>query len=152
MENKSVYLNNNKYNNNSNKLNTTIFKSYMSNRNKVCNDLNKNNNFANYNTNVESMSLLSFDSSPIDNVKMKKYYSGYFSLRKDKSDNDYIPKQNKENNPKNDIKLEQIITLLSFEDLLVVEDKLNIVLNILKNGKKVQMNYLTFGTFFSLLH
>ena len=148
MENKSVYLNNNKYNNNSNKLNTTIFKSYMSNRNKVCNELNKNNNFANYNTNVESMSLLSFDSSPIDNVKMKKYYSGYFSLRKDKSDNDYIPKQNKENNPKNDIKLEQIITLLSFEDLLVVEDKLNIVLNILKNGKKSPNELFDLWNFF----
>jgi hypothetical protein len=120
----------------------------MSNRNKVCNELNKNNNFANYNTNVESMSLLSFDSSPIDNVKMKKYYSGYFSLRKDKSDNDYIPKQNKENNPKNDIKLEQIITLLSFEDLLVVEDKLNIVLNILKNGKKSPNELFDLWNFF----
>jgi len=136
MGNKSVYLNNNKYNSNSNKLNTTIFKSYMSNKNKICKDSNKNSNFLNYNTNVESMSLLSFDSNNNDNLKMKKYYSEYFSLKKEKSENDYIPKQNKENNQKNEIKLEQIITLLSFEDLLVVEDKLNIVLNILKNGKK----------------
>ena len=132
MENKSVYLNNNKYNNN-NKLNTTIFKSYMSNRNKL---EPKNNNFANYKSNGESLSLLSFDSKGNDNLKMKKYYSGYFSLRKDKPEYDYIPNENKESYSKNEIKLEQIITLLSFEDLLVVEDKLNIVLSILKNGKK----------------
>ena len=136
MENKSVFLNNNKYNNNTNQLNTSIFKSYMSNKNKINKNSIKNSNFPNCNTNIESMSLLSFDSNTNDNLKMKKYYSGYFSLRKDKSENDYIRKENKENSQKNEIKLEQIITLLSFEDLLVVEDKLNIVLNILKSGKK----------------
>ena len=53
----------------------------------------------------------------------------------------YSNKYQKTSTMKEEIKLEQIITLLNFEDLLILEDKLNLVLNILKTDKNSSNEY-----------
>ena len=113
---------------NNKKIDKTIFKSYILNNNPNVNDSFKINGYNKLTSgNNESMS---FESITIDNLNK---YCSYLSLKKDllNINNTEKPKQN------NDIKLEQIITLLNLEDLLIIEDKLNIILKILKNGKKV---------------
>ena len=62
----------------------------------------------------------------------------------------YSNKYQKTSTMKEEIKLEQIITLLNFEDLLILEDKLNLVLNILKTDKNSSNEYFDlFYYFFS---
>ena len=62
----------------------------------------------------------------------------------------YSNKYQKTSTMKEEIKLEQIITLLNFEDLLILEDKLNLVLNILKTDKNSSNEYFDlFDYFFS---
>ena len=124
------------------KIGSTIFKSYISNNNKNLNDsYGMNNNYFQINgLNNISSSILSYESKNCDNIKVKKHYNSYYNLNNHISNsinyNDLIKNDNQ--NQDNQIKLEQIITFLSFEDLLIIEDKLNIVLNILKNGKKTK--------------
>ena len=62
----------------------------------------------------------------------------------------YSNKYQKTSTMKEEIKLEQIITLLNFEDLLILEDKLNLVLNILKTDKNSSNEHFDlFDYFFS---
>ena len=133
-DNTSLYLNN-LYNKN---INTTIFKSYISNKNKSLNDSFKMNNYYKLNNlNTPSTNILSYESKNYDNLNLKKQYNSFLKFNNQIPNNlnfnDFI---NENDNQNNEIKLEQIITLLSFEDLLIIEDKLNIVLNVIKNGKK----------------
>ena len=133
-DNASLYLNN-LYNKN---INTTIFKSYISNKNKSLNDSFKMNSYIKLNNlNTPSTSILSYESKNYDNLNLKKQYNSFLNLNNQIPNNlnfnDFIIGNDNQNN---EIKLEQIITLLSFEDLLIIEDKLNIVLNVIKNGKK----------------
>ena len=120
-------INNKKINNN------TILKSYFLNNNNHLNESFKVNGYQKLtNGNNESTSLLSFESNTIDTLN--KLYS-CFSLKKD-SPNINININNNNEKRNNEFKLQQIITLLNLEDLLILEDKLNIILNNLKNGKK----------------
>ena len=118
----------------SKKKNITIFKCYMSNTNKTLNESNKRINYANSNRNIDSISLLSLDSNFSDNLKIRKYLSDFNKIKKGIQEKNICMINE---NQINDIKLEQIITLLSFEDLLILEDKLNIIFNLLKNNKKI---------------
>ena len=129
-QNQSLYINN-VY---SKKKNNTIFKCYMTNRNKILNKSNKYINSTNFNGNTESISLLNLDSNIHENLSIRKHFSGFINLKKGISGENSSINNEK---PNNEIKLEQIISLLSFEDLLILEDKLNIVFNLLKNGKKI---------------
>ena len=62
----------------------------------------------------------------------------------------YSNKYQKSSTMKEEIKLEQIITLLNFEDLLILEDKLNLVLNILKTDQNSSNEFFDlFNYFFS---
>ena len=60
----------------------------------------------------------------------------------------YSNKYQKTSTMKKEIKLEQIITLLNFEDLLILEDKLNLVLNILKTDKNSSNEYFDLSDYF----
>ena len=53
------------------------------------------------------------------------------------------------NNKENDeIKFEQIISLLSFEDLLIIEDKMNLILKVLEKGNKTYEEYFDLWNYF----
>ena len=166
--NNNTYQNENRYNNfsynNSNiynkKINNTIFKSYISNnQNKYLNsntNMNMNesyriNNYQNLtsytykgNNNLinasESPSVLTYNSKKVKQIN-------YQNLRDDFYTNEY---QTNRTILKEEIKLEQIITLLNFEDLLIIEDKLNLILNILKSDKNTSNEFFDlFNYFFS---
>ena len=51
-------------------------------------------------------------------------------------------------NENNDIKLEQILNMLSFEDLLILEDKFNLVLIVLEKGNKTYEEYFDLWNYF----
>ena len=51
-------------------------------------------------------------------------------------------------NENNAIKLEQIFNLLSFEDLLIIEDKFNLILIVLEKGNKTYEEYFDLWNFF----
>ena len=111
------------------KLNNSLYKSYISNQNKGLNDSYQMNSFIKQNNgNNDSLSLISFESNTIESLNK---YSSKFITTNEK--NNIIPCDILNTN---EIKLEQIIALLSLEDLLILEDKLYIVLQIFKNGKK----------------
>jgi hypothetical protein len=80
------------------------------------------------NGNNDSLSLISFESNTIESLN--KYSNKFITSNEI---NNIIPCDILNTN---EIKLEQIIALLSLEDLLILEDKLYIVLQIFKNGKK----------------
>ena len=111
------------------KLNNSLYKSYISNQNKGLNDSYQMNSFIKQNNgNNDSLSLISFESNTIESLN--KYSSKFITTNEI---NNIIPCDILNTN---EIKLEQIIALLSLEDLLILEDKLYIVLQIFKNGKK----------------
>ena len=111
------------------KLNNSLYKSYISNQNKGLNDSYQMNSFIKQNNgNNDSLSLISFETNTIESLNK---YSSKFSTKNEI--NNIIACDNLNTN---EIKLEQIITLLSLEDLLILEDKLYLVLQIFKNGKK----------------
>ena len=51
-------------------------------------------------------------------------------------------------NENNEIKLEQIFNLLSFEDLLIIEDKFNLILIVLEKGNKTYEEYFDLWNYF----
>ena len=51
-------------------------------------------------------------------------------------------------NENNDIKFEQILNLLSFEDLLIIEDKFNLILIVLEKGNKTYEEYFDLWVYF----
>ena len=111
-----------------NKLNNPTYKSYLSTQNKSLNDSSQLNSFIKLNNN-DSLSFISFETNTIESINK---FNSKFSTKKE------IPNNiiSYDNLNTNEIKFEQIISLLSFEDLLIIEDKLYIVLQIFKNGKK----------------
>ena len=153
------------------KMNSTIFKSYITNNNKYMNskmnesyinnyyiNFNGRYNDANktYNTNISNTinkintndSTVTYDSKYSNFHKLKSI--NYQNLRNDFFNNEYESNTNSSYNAKDEIKLEQIITLLNFEDLLIIEDKLNTVLNILKTDKNTSYEFFDlFNYFFS---
>ena len=145
-------INNNKKRSNiyNKKINNTIFKSYISNNNYKknnfkesdinnyyinfngrYNDINKtyNTNLTNNNT-TESMTTYDSKYNNINKIKNINYQNLRNNIFKKEQEN-----SNNINLIKEEIKLEQIITLLNFEDLLIIEDKLNSILNIIKTDK-----------------
>ena len=96
-----------------------------------------NNNLINAS---ESPSVLTYNSKKVKQIN-------YQNLRDDFYTNEY---QTNSTILKEEIKLEQIITLLNFEDLLIIEDKLNLILNILKSDKNTSNEFFDlFNYFFS---
>ena len=152
------------------KLNNTIFKSFISNNNKYMktntNESYVNNYYINfngryndvnktYNTNITSTnnkintneSIMTYDSKN-NNINKRKSLN-LQNLRNDFFNNQYY-NINSVNYVKEEIKLEQIITLLNLEDLLIIEDKLYTVLNILKSDKNTSEEFFDlFNYFFS---
>ena len=165
-------INNNKKSNIYNKkLNNTIFKSYISNQyiNSNLNELyiNNNNNYINknqrhninntFNNNLTNTnkrinttdSITNYDSK-FNNITTNKVKNiNYKNLRNDIFNSEYESTTSL-NYTKEEIKLEQLITLLNFEDLLIIEDKLNTVLNKLKQDKNTSEEFFDlFNYFFS---
>ena len=127
------------------------------NNNYINTNIRNNNDNSTYTTNITSHNnnINLFTSESI-----AKYDSKYNFLNKTKNINYQNLRQNIFNkeyetnsnmyNTKEEIKLEQIITLLNFEDLLIVEDKLNIILKLLKENKSsFQQFFDLFNYFFS---
>ena len=154
------------------KLNNTIFKAYISNQtnpNKY-HMMNRNdtyiNNYYQYinnqqnslnktsNTNVTNTSkrdsMTTYDTK-YNNININKIKNiNYQNLRNDIFNNEYESVSNIYYNTKEEIKLEQIITLLNFEDLLILEDKLNTILTKLKQDKNTPQEFFDlFNYFFS---
>ena len=170
-------INNNKKSNiYSKKLNNTIFKAYISNQtnqNKYMNN-NKNESYSNnynqhinnknnninqtYNINMTNTnkrinttdSITTYDTK-YNNININKIKNiNYQNLRNDIFNNEYESMSNIYYNTKEEIKLEQIITLLNFEDLLILEDKLNTILIKLKQDKNTSQEFFDlFNYFFS---
>ena len=109
------------------KINTTNFNSFISNNREKLNDSYYNSFVKLSNNNNDSISF-SLESNTIESLNK---FGAYLN-----DSSNYIFDSNNNNYSNNEIKLEQIITLLSFEDLLIIEDKLNIVLKLLKNSKR----------------
>ena len=132
-QNKFLYFNN-LYNQ---KINNSKFGSFISNKKDNSNNSHKLKSFLKLNNNItDSISIMSYESSKIENLNkfcanqnLENEFSKIFNnnINNNSINGNYL---------NNEIKLEQIITLLSFEDLIIIEDKINIVLKILKNGKK----------------
>ena len=161
--------NNKKVNVYNKKLNNTIFKSYISNQylNNNMNESYSNNNYINknrrhhinntFNNNLTNTnkrintteSMTNYDSN-YNNISINKIKNiNYKNLRKDIFNSEYESASSL-NYTKDEIKLEQIITLLNFEDLLIIEDKLNTVLNKLKQDKNSSEEFFDlFNYFFS---
>ena len=152
------------------KMNNTIFKSYISSNNKYINrKMNEsyiNNYYINFNGRYNDTNKTYNTYSSITNNKINTkestatYDSKYTNFNKVKSinyqnlRNDFFSNEyentNNSYNSKDEIKLEQIITLLNFEDLLIIEDKIYTVLNILKNDKNTSDEFFDlFNYFFS---
>ena len=154
------------------KLNNTIFKAYISNQtnpNKYP-MMNRNdtyiNNYYQYinnqqnslnkttNTNVTNTSkrdsMTTYDTK-YNNININKIKNiNYQNLRNDIFNNEYESVSNIYYSTKEEIKLEQIITLLNFEDLLILEDKLNAILTKLKQDKNTPQEFFDlFNYFFS---
>ena len=152
------------------KLNNTIFKSYITNQylNNNLNDsyinnnnyMNKNrrhninstfnNNLTNINKRINTTDSMTNYDSKYNNITTNKIKNiNYKNLRNDIFFSEYESTTSL-NYTKEEIKLEQIITLLNFEDLLIIEDKLNTVLNKLKQDKITSEEFFDlFNYFFS---
>ena len=157
--------NNNIYNK---KMNNTIFKSYVSNKNKyIKTNANEINNYSmninnRYNINIDKTYTANrINNREIITTEQKSTYDsnhyninniksiGYQNLRNNFFNNEY---ENSKifNYINEEIKLEQIITLLNLDDLLIIEDKLNTVLNSLKaNNNSPEEFFDLFNYFFS---
>ena len=142
------------------KINNTIFKSYM---------YNNNNNYIKNNFNESDINkyYINFNSRYNDinktcNTRITNNYTTESMTNTNKTRN--INYQKLRNNIfkkeheisksvnfiKEEIKLEQIITLLNFEDLLIIEDKLNSILKIIKTDKNSPEEFFDlFNYFFS---
>ena len=88
---------------------------------------------------------------PDDNFTTKKYNTstsklGYnFSYDKIKNN---ITGTDDIDSERNEIKLKQIFNLLSFEDLLIIEDKFNLILIVLEKGNKTFEEYFDLWNYF----
>ena len=88
---------------------------------------------------------------PDDNFTTKKYNTstsklGYnFSYDKIKNN---ITGTDDIDSERNEIKLKQILNLLSFEDLLIIEDKFNLILIVLEKGNKTFEEYFDLWNYF----
>ena len=119
-----------------NKINNTIFNAFISNKNQNqnINDSCKYNSFIKMNNRTnDSIGLINYESNLYENIKK---CGGCQSLSSKTSNNMTNSIINNNNCLNSEIKLEQVISLLNFEDLLIIEDKINIILKNLKNGKK----------------
>ena len=128
------------------------YKTYLSNEmNDIGNNTSKNNTKKMNAINLSHIVPYNYDEQE-DNFSTKKFNAGIcklsYNFSNDKLMNnisgadDIICTENEE------IKLEQIIPLLSFEDLLIIEDKLNLVLIVLEKGNKSYEEYFDLWNFF----
>ena len=145
---KSCITSNNKYINR--KMNESYINNYYINFNGRYNDTNKtcNTNSSNtFNKINTKESTATYDSKYTNFNKVKSI--NYQNLRNDFFSNEY-ENTNSTYNSNDEIKLEQIIILLNFEDLLIIEDKLYTKLNLLKNDKNTSDQFFgLFNYFFS---
>ena len=160
----------------SKKLNNTIFKAYISNQtsknkytnskknesylnnyykyiNNQSNNIDKtyNNNLTNTNKRINITDSITTYDTKYNNININKIKNiNYQNLRNNIFNNEYESISNIYYNTKEEIKLEQIITLLNFEDLLILEDKLNTILIKLKQDKNTSQEFFDlFNYFFS---
>ena len=128
------------------------YKTYLSNEmNDIGNNTSKNNTKKMNAINLSHIVPYNYDEQE-DNFSTKKFNAGIcklsYNFSNDKLMNnitgadDIICTENEE------IKLEQILPLLSFEDLLIIEDKLNLVLIVLEKGNKTYEEYFDLWNFF----
>ena len=149
------------------KINNTIFKSYMynNNNNYIKNNFNEsdiNKYYINFNSRYNDINKTCNTHITNNNTtdSMTTHDSKYSNTNKTRNINyqklrNNIFKKEHEisksvNFIKEEIKLEQIITLLNFEDLLIIEDKLNSILKIIKTDKNSPEDFFDlFNYFFS---
>ena len=148
------------------KINNTIFKSYMyNNNNYIKNNFNEsdiNKYYINFNSRYNDINKTCNTHITNNNTteSMTTHDSKYSNTNKTRNINyqklrNNIFKKEHEisksvNFIKEEIKLEQIITLLNFEDLLIIEDKLNSNLKIIKTDKNSPEEFFDlFNYFFS---
>ena len=149
------------------KINNTIFKSYMyNNNNYIKNNFNEsdiNKYYINFNSRYNDINKTCNTHITNNNTteSMTTHDSKYSNTNKTRNINyqklrNNIFKKEHEisksvNFIKEEIKLEQIITLLNFEDLLIIEDKLNSILKIIKtdNNNSPEEFFDLFNYFFS---
>ena len=148
------------------KINNTIFKSYMyNNNNYIKNNFNEsdiNKYYINFNSRYNDINKTCNTHITNNNTteSMTTHDSKYSNTNKTRNINyqklrNNIFKKEHEisksvNFIKEEIKLEQIITLLNFEDLLIIEDKLNSILKIIKTDKNSPAEFFDlFNYFFS---
>ena len=149
------------------KINNTIFKSYMYNNNNYIknnfNDSDINKYYINFNSRYNDINKTCNTHITNNNTteSMTTHDSKYSNTNKTRNINyqklrNNIFKKEHEisksvNFIKEEIKLEQIITLLNFEDLLIIEDKLNSILKIIKtdNNNSPEEFFDLFNYFFS---
>ena len=149
------------------KINNTIFKSYMynNNNNYIKNNFNEsdiNKYYINFNSRYNDINKTCNTHITNNNTteSMTTHDSKYSNTNKTRNINyqklrNNIFKKEHEisksiNFIKEEIKLEQIITLLNFEDLLIIEDKLNSILKIIKTDKNSPEEFFDlFNYFFS---
>ena len=149
------------------KINNTIFKSYMynNNNNYIKNNFNEsdiNKYYINFNSRYNDINKTCNTHITNNNTteSMTTHDSKYSNTNKTRNINyqklrNNIFKKEHEisksvNFIKEEIKLEQIITLLNFEDLLIIEDKLNSILKIIKTDNNSPEEFFDlFNYFFS---
>ena len=128
------------------------YKTYLSNE---MNEIGNNSS----NNNIKKMNAINFShiipnnyEEQEDNFSTKKFNTGTcklcYNFSNDKIMNNVTGVDDIINTEKEEIKLEQIIPLLSFEDLLIIEDKLNLVLIVLEKGNKTYEEYFDLWNFF----
>ena len=126
------------------------FKTFLSNETK---NINLNSNEFNKRNSLNSSHFeLNNLEDPEDNLITKKYNTGTYHLgynfNNDKIMNNITGSDDIFCIEKNEIKLDQILYLLNFEDLLILEDKLNLILILLESEKKNYEEFFDLWMFF----
>ena len=136
-----------------NKQNSFIkFKTYLSSEMNEIGNITSNNNIKKMNAiNLSHIAPYSYEEQE-DNFSTRKFNAGIYKLSYNFSYDKIINNINGADDiictENEEVKLEQILPLLSFEDLLIIEDKFNLALIVLEKGNKTYEEYFDLWNFF----
>ena len=141
-------------------LNAPLFKqnSFIKYKTYLTNEMNEIGNNSS-NNNIKKMNAINLShivpnnyEEQEDNFSTRKFNAGIcklcYNFSNDKIMNNVTEADDIIRTENEEIELEQIIPLLSFEDLLIIEDKFNLVLIVLEKGNKTYEEYFDLWSFF----
>ena len=128
------------------------YKTYLSNEMNEIGNNTTNNNIKKMNAINLSHIIPNNYEEQEDNFSTRKFNTGIcklcYNFSYDKIMNNMTGADDIIHTENEEIKLEQIVPLLSFEDLLIIEDKFNLVLIVLEKGNKTYEEYFDLWNFF----